>query len=198
MIDRGVARRYAEAFVNALQNSKRLEAGLKELQDIAKSYEESSDLQKFLGSPEIAAEEKERLLNRIWSDDSEITSGAATSSGSHAVGPETMALLKLLLEWDRVDHLPAIAEEAVVVAEQRQGIVRGQVITARPISSAETELVAKAVGSLIGKKVVLERAVDPEILGGVRVTVGTTLLDSSVQTLLEDVRNQLKAVKVNS
>ena len=169
-----------------------------ELQGVAKTYAGSDDLQKFLGSPEIAAEEKERLLNRIWSDDSEITSGAATSSGSHAVGPEIMALLKLLLEWDRVDHLPAIAEEAVVVAEQRQGIVRGQVITARPISSAETELVAKAVGSLIGKKVVLERAVDPEILGGVRVTVGTTLLDSSVQTLLEDVRNQLKAVKVNS
>ena len=181
MIDRGVARRYAEAFVNTLENSKRLAPGLAELQGVAKTYVGSYDLQKFLGSPEIAEEEKERLLAKIWSD---------------AVGPETMALLKLLLEWDRVDHLPAIAEEVVVVAEQRQGIVRGQVITARPISSAETQLVAKAVGSLIRKKVVLERAVDPKILGGVRVTVGTTLLDSSVQTLLEDVRNQLKAVKV--
>ena len=183
MIDRAVARRYAEAFVNTLQNSKRLEAGLAELKGIAKVYAESYDLQKFLGSPEIAPEEKERLLNRIWSD---------------AVGPEMLALLKLLLEWDRMDHLPAIAEEALVVAEQRQGILRGQVITARPISAAETDVMAKAVGQLLGKKVILERAVDPKILGGARVTVGTTLLDNSVQTLLEEVRNQLKAVKVNS
>ena len=191
MIDRAVARRYAEAFVGALQNSKRLEAGtsaglsagLVELKGIAKAYADSYDLQKFLGSPEIAPEEKEKLLSRIWSED---------------VGQEVTALLKLLLEWDRVDHLPAIAEEALVVAEQRQGIVRGQVITARAISAAETDVIAKAIGQLIGKKVILERAVDPKILGGARVTVGTTLLDSSVQTLLEDVRNQLKAVKVNS
>ncbi len=183
MIDRAVARRYADAFVGALQNSKRLDAGLMELKGIAKAYVDSDDLQKFLGSPEIAPQEKEKLLSRIWSDD---------------VGQEVTALLKLLLEWDRVDHLPAIAEEALVVAEQRQGIVRGQVITARAISAAETDVIAKAIGQLLGKKVILERAVDPKILGGARVRVGTTLLDSSVQTLLEDVRNQLKAVKVSS
>lgn len=181
MIDRAVAHRYAEAFVNVLQNSKRLENGLSELKGIAQAYAESNDLQKFLGSPEIAPEDKERVLGRVWGD---------------AAEPEAMALLKLVLGWDRVDHLPAIAEEAVSVAEQRQGLLRGRVITARAISSAETEVLAKVVGQLIGKKVVLERAVDPKILGGVRVSVGTTLLDSSVQTLLEDVRNQLKAVKV--
>ncbi len=197
MVDRAVAHRYAEAFVNALddseitsgaasssgsQNSKRLETGLKELKRIAQTYVDSQDLQRFLGSPEIAQEDKERLLGRLWSD---------------AVAPEVMALLKLLLGWDRVDHLPVISEEAISVAEQRQGLLRGQVITARPISSAETEVLAEAVGQLVGKKVVLERAVDPKILGGVRVSVGTTLLDSSVQTLLEDVRSQLKAVKVS-
>ncbi len=190
MADQAVARRYAEAFVNALQAAgrpeeglaARLEGGLEELGAVAKVYAGSKDLQRFLGSPEIAPEDKRRVLARVWSE---------------AIGEQTTGMLDLLIRWDRMEHLPAIFEEAKGVAEERQGVLRGQVITARPISSAEAEGLAKAVGrALKGKRVILERRVDPALLGGVQVTVGSTLLDASVRSFLAEVREQLKSAKV--
>ena len=181
MADRAVARRYAQAFVNVLEISRRVEPGLEGLQRVSHSYSQSRDFQRFLGSPEIAPGEKEELVTKIFSD---------------LVGPDGMGLLNLLLQWDRIDHLPLIMEEATAEAELRRGILRGWVTTARPISAKETEILAKAVGDRLGKHVLLERQVDPQLIGGVRVRVGTTVLDGSVQTLLKEVRQKLLEVKI--
>lgn len=182
MADRAAARRYAEAFVRAAEKGHRLEQGLEDLKGIAQTYEQSKPLRRFLGSPEIAPEEKEELTRKLWAE---------------AAQEETMALISLLLKRDRVEELPILAEEAVAVAEERQGILRGEVTTAHAISSAETDRLGAAVGKALGKKVLLERKVDPAILGGVRVRVGSTLLDHSVRTLLGEVRQQLINAKVN-
>lgn len=182
MAERAIARRYAEAFVQTSEASGRLEENLQDLQAIARTYEQSIALRRFLGSPEIGPEEKTQLTHRLWAD---------------SAREETVAFLKLLLKKERVDHLPLMAEEAVAVAEARQGILRGEVTTAHPISLAETGRLAGAVGQALRKKVILERRVDPKVLGGVRVKVGTTLLDGSVRARLEQVRRQLKRVKVN-
>lgn len=182
MVDRTVSHRYAEAFVNSLGTNGRLAAGLEELDKISRLYEESKDLQRFLGSPEISPADKERTLDKAF------------ASG---VGPETMGLLRLLLKKDRVDQLPGINEEAKSVSEARQGLVRGHVATAHPISAAETDRLAQAVGNALGKKVILERQVDPSLIAGVKVSVGSTLLDGSVRSQLNKVREQLMSAKVN-
>ena len=182
MVDRTVARRYAEAFVNALEASGRLETGLGELDQIGRVYGQSRPLRRFLGSPEIGPGEKERLLDRV------LAAGCS---------PETRGLLRLLLKKGRMEQLPAVHDEAKEVSERRQGVVRGFVATAHPVSSGETDRLAQAVGKAMGKRVILERQVDPSLIGGVRVTVGSTLLDGSVRTQLEKVREQLKAAKVN-
>ena len=183
MVDRAVARRYAEAFVNELEAARGVEAGLEELRNVAQVYSGSKEFQRFLGSPEIGPEEKQRTLDRALSD------GAS---------PETMALLQLLLRWDRMEQLPAVAEAALSISEARQGVLRGQVTTAHPISSAETERLAQAVGKAVGKRVILERQLDPRLIGGVSVAVGGVLLDGSVRAQLKRVQEQLKAAKVNS
>lgn len=183
MVDRTVARRYAEAFVNTLEKAGRLEPGLEELDRIAGIYSGSKDLRRFLGSPEIGPEEKERLLDRALAE---------------SASAETMSLLRLLLKKDRVEHLPAVHEEAKTVSEQRRGVVRGRMTTAHAVSSAETQRLAQAVGLALGRQVILERQVDPSLIGGARVVVGSALLDGSVRSQLENLREQLKSAKVNS
>ena len=182
MPDRAVARRYAEAFVRIAESSRRLEQGLEDLKGIAQTYRQSQPLRRFLGSPEISPEEKERLTERLWAETAQ---------------EETMALIRLLLRKERVEELPVLAEEAAAVAEERQGILHGEVTTAHAISSAETDRLGAAVGKVLGKKVLLERKVDPDILGGVRIRVGSALLDHSVRTLLGEIREHLINAKVN-
>lgn len=183
VMDSAVARRYAEALVNALESNHRIEAGLKELEWAAGVYSGSKDLERFLGSPEIGEGEKRRLLSRLLSD---------------TIGPEVMSLIHLLLRWDRIEQLPAVAIQAKDIAEIRQGVAHGTVTTAHPISSVETEKLAQAAGSLLKKRVILERQVDAGLLGGVRIAVGTVLLDGSVQSRLKELREELKAAKVTS
>lgn len=106
-----------------------------------------------------------------------------------------MGLLHLLLRWDRVDHLPLIAREAKILAESRQGILRGIVTTAHAISSSELGALSQGLGKLLGKQVVLERQLDPALMGGLRVCVGSLLLDASVERLLQQVRRHLLQTK---
>lgn len=181
MLEWTAARRYAEAFVNVLPGSQAPRA-LEDLKRAAAAYADCRDLRRFLGSPEIAPEQKRKLLERIW-------------SGS--VEARVLELLKLLLRRDRMEDLPAVAESAAAVWEARQGVVRGRAVTAHPISDAETQAVARALSARLGKRVVLERSVDPAVLGGIRVQVGTTLVDGSVVRQLNDLREELKSVKVN-
>ena len=111
MIDRAVARRYAEAFVNRLEASHQVEPGLEELRGIAQVYAISKEFQRFMGSPEIGPEEKQQMLDRVLSQDA---------------SPETMALLQLLLRRDRMEQLPGVSEEAVSISEARQGSCAGR------------------------------------------------------------------------
>ncbi len=176
-----VARRYAEAFVNTLEASNRLDAGLEELKSVSAIYSSSKQFQRFLGSPEIGTEDKTRVLGQVCAE---------------SVGTEIEALLDLLLRWDRIDQLPVVYSQAVNEVELRRGIYRGTVTTAHPVSSAEVERLNQAVGKALGKKVILERQVNPSLLGGAQIAIGTNLLDGSVSSRLKELSRQLKGIKV--
>jgi len=188
-----VAQRYAEAFVGtlisgckgalSLSSSERLKAGLEELKVTAETYTASRALRRFLDSPEIALKEKAGLFKKVWSE---------------GIGVETQQLLGLLLKRRRIDHLPEIAEEAIRISQACQGTLRGEVTTAHPISNAETDAIAKGLTKHLRTEVVLERSIEREILGGVRVRIGTTLLDGSIQRRLNDLREHLKSIKVKA
>jgi F-type H+-transporting ATPase subunit delta len=172
-VDRSVARRYAEAFVNVAERSGRLDEYLEELKGVAKVYEESKALARFIGSPEIDLLPKQELIDRVWGE---------------AVGEAVIALLKLILDRERFNHLPAIVEEAERLRDERFGVMKGTVFTAHPIAASEMEAIAQAMGRWLKKQVVLERKVDPSLLGGAQVVLGSLNLDGSVRGSLERLR----------
>jgi len=180
--DPAAAQRYAEAFVNLLEKQGRLAEGLQGLGRVADVAAASADLRRFLGSPRIPGDRKLALLKKVF---------------AASISPEIEGLLDLLIRWGRIDQLEEVARQAVEIAEAHRGVTRGTVTTAHPISSRETEAVAQAVGRRLGRQVVLERAVDPALLGGVQVAVGTVLFDGSLRRRLEDVSKELKQAKVS-
>lgn len=74
---------------------------------------------------------------------------------------------------------------------EENGAAEGYVETARPIGDGELGQLAEAVGKRIGKTVTLENRVQPELMGGMRVVVGSRMLDRSFSGHLESMRKRM-------
>ena len=77
------------------------------------------------------------------------------------------------------------------LADAHTGRVRARVTSAEPLTAAAADRVRRALEERTGKKVIVETAVDPSLIGGVVAQVGDLVLDGSVRTQLADLRSKL-------
>jgi F-type H+-transporting ATPase subunit delta len=114
------------------------------------------------------------------------------------LSPWTVRFLHLLLEKRRLEvlrHLPAAFHQRALAA---RGAVEGVVSSARELDAAEVAEIARALGGLLGKQVLLASRLEPELLAGVRVRVGNHMLDGSAAGRLAGLRQQLSAVSLGN
>lgn len=104
-----------------------------------------------------------------------------------------MNFLKVIVQKDRFDCLPAVAVAAQQMHDQMSGKIQATLITAEKVDKKNRAEIAEQLSKKLGKEVELNAEVDPSIIGGVVVRVGDTVYDSSVAGQLEQVR--AKAMK---
>lgn len=107
--------------------------------------------------------------------------------------PETRNLLRLLIEHRRTAEMPDIRREFNGMADEAQGIVDATLITAVPLSDADLRRYEQELAKALGRKVRLEHQRDPGLIGGATIQVGDRLIDGSVRTQLERLRQRLAA-----
>jgi F-type H+-transporting ATPase subunit delta len=172
-----VARRYARALFGIGVDAGKFEQLGQEIDDFAALLEESPELRQALENPVFQPSEKravlEKLLPRI------------------APTPEVQRFVLLLLERRRIVLLPAIARAYRDMTDAHLGRVRAQVTSAEPLAQPVLDRVRRSLEQRTGKQVIVETAVDPELLGGVVARVGDLVLDGSVRTQLQDLRAKL-------
>ena len=78
------------------------------------------------------------------------------------------------------------------LADVELGRLRAKVTSAVPLDDAAVDAIAEKLSAATQKKVLVERAIDPAILGGVVAQVGSVVYDGSIRTQLEDLRSTLK------
>lgn len=171
---RGAAKRYAQAVLSLAKERGTLDAwhdDLGRLSDLMSDPAAAS----YFASPNVTEAQKLSAFDQVLAEGR----------------PEARNLVRLLLERDRLDDLPAIAElfEAGVRAER--GIVLAQVTTAEPLSPDEQTLVRDRLTAMTGKQVELQLQVDPEIIGGIIARIGDVLVDGSVISQLRRLRARL-------
>lgn len=105
--------------------------------------------------------------------------------------PVTASFVRLLFDRGRQEVLVGMPEAFRRRILQAEGTVEGVVEAAHELGDAERESLAAALGRRLGKRVVLESRVNPELIGGVRVVVGSRMIDFSVQGRLEALRRKL-------
>jgi F-type H+-transporting ATPase subunit delta len=178
MIMGSIARRYAKALFGLAVDTGRVEAWATSLLSLKEAVESSPDLRDVLSNPVYSKDQRRAIVEKL---------AAALS-----LDAEPRSLLLLLGDRNRLSYLSAMVDTFRDLADQHLGRVRARVTSAVKLDDAAAQAIADKLSQSTKMKVLLEREVDPAILGGAVAQVGSLVYDGSVRTQLEDLRQQLK------
>jgi F-type H+-transporting ATPase subunit delta len=176
-----VGARYAQALFDlaaeAGPGGEALVAVEGDLKGLEAARAENADFRRFLASPAYGHEAK----------------GAALAAIGKAAGvaPLTAKFLGLLAKNGRASALPAVTKAFLALAAKRRGAVAAEVVSAVPLTEAQSAGVAAALRQALGKDPELAVRVDPAILGGLKVRVGSRLYDASLKSRLDTLKYAL-------
>jgi F-type H+-transporting ATPase subunit delta len=174
----GLAGRYANAVFELAQDQGAVDAVSADLASLRRAMETSPDLRRLVRSPLFDAEDQARALKAILEQ-----------MGANAL---SVKFVLLLAEKRRLFALTQIiaAYEHLVAASR--GETEAEVIAARALSDGEITELKSVLKSRLGKEPRLHSKIDPTLLGGLVVKVGSRMIDSSLRTKLDGLRAAMK------
>lgn len=178
MRNQAIAKRYAKAIFEVAVEENRVDDYRQELEQVLALFREVPDFEKVLVNPIYPEDVKLSTVSRV----AEIT----------GMSPITYRFLRLLVEKQRVRFFSDIVSYYRKLQDERENIARAQVTAAVDLDEATLDLIAEALGKVVGKKVVIEFKKDPELIGGVVARVGDLVWDGSVRTQLKKIKETLK------
>ncbi len=174
MSDVKIARRYAKALEELCAEAKNHAVIAKQLETFARTYGSSEQLQSVLASPVVPLEDKRQILVKLFS--------------KFLFAPTTRNFLLMLLDRGRIEEVEAVSKAFNERLDALSNRVRAEVVSAAPLDRADLNRIQVALQRLTGATVVLEAKVDQSLIGGVVTRIGTLVLDGSVRTRLESLR----------
>lgn len=175
-----IARPYASALFDLAREENQLASVETALSDVSRLMGESEDFSRLLRSPAIRAEDKAKALETIL----------ARSSTNALVAN----VLRLVARNGRLFALEEIIKRFRELAAAERGEVTAEVTSASALSSAQAEALRSTLSARVGKAVSLDQRVDPSLIGGLQVKVGSQLIDSSLKTKLAAMKIAMKEV----
>ena len=167
-------KRYARAVFELALESNELDRWQQDLQTLATLVADDG-FRNVMENPKVKAEDKDHLVQE------------ALGTGN----PLALNLARLLVSRGIISIAGQIAEEYQRLLDEHHGVMKADVITAVPLEDADKVKLAGDIGEMVGKKIDLAAAVEPEILGGIIARVGGKLLDGSTRSRLAQLKRQL-------
>jgi ATP synthase F1 delta subunit len=166
---------YARSLFQVAQEQDKLDAIRDQLVEFADALSQSREMQQFFFSPYFSTKEKEEGLEKV-------VSGAEDAM---------LNFLKLLIENHRMPLLFRVRAEFDELWEQENKLLPVQVTSAVELDKRTVKQIGDRISEQTDRKVDLSSRVDPEILGGIVVRVGNSVLDASIRNRLEQLRKQV-------
>lgn len=168
------SRRYSQAVFEIALEKQELDSWQSDLKKIA-SLSEDATFIALLQSPRLRFEDKAKLLAELLSD----------------INPLALNLVYLLVARGRLDTAGEIADEYQQLLDSYRGIAQAEVTTAMPLSDEDRLKLARRLGAIVGKEVVLKSEVDSGLIGGIVVRIGGKLVDGSTHSQLQTLKREL-------
>ena len=172
---------YARALLEIAQAKGEGDAFADQLAEFANALEGDRQLRVFFESPKIAPSDKKSVLEK--------------SLGSQ-LAPEVFNLLRLLIDKGRQDLFIEIADTFEELLDEARGRHHVEIISSQPLSEGAKNNLVALLQSRLGGEIIPEESTDPEMLGGMVVRIGDTVVDGSLRTKLKHVREAMAAPRL--
>jgi ATP synthase F1 delta subunit len=170
-----IATVYARSLFEAAQDADKLDAVRDQLGEIADAIDGDRDMQVFFFSPSLSSEEKKEGLRKVIEGADELV----------------MNFLELLIENHRMTVLFKIRREFEALWDEENKLLPVQITSAVELDDKTVKQIGDQIADQTGRKVELSADVDPDVLGGLVVRAGNTVLDASVRRRLETLRREV-------
>jgi F-type H+-transporting ATPase subunit delta len=176
---RSIAQHYADALADVAISQKNAETVSRELRDFVALTRESAQLGILLGSPAVSRANKHAVAQALV---------------DRMKASRTLRnFLFVVIDKRRMMLLPEIQQAFEAQLDERQGVARADVISARNLKEGEKKQLRAVLERLSGRHVEARYDLDPALIGGAIVRVGSTIYDGSVRTRLERLRARLES-----
>jgi F-type H+-transporting ATPase subunit delta len=177
-IQASLAGRYALALFELARESNALETVAGSLATLKRAIAESTDLRALLASPLIARTAAIRAI--------------AAVAGALELDATTTRMLGVLAQNRRLTQLGAVIRAFETLHSAHKGETRAEVTSAFALTKTQQTALAKQLKARTGRDMALDLAVDPRIMGGLVVKLGSQMIDSSIRTKLNTLAQAMK------
>lgn len=176
----GIADRYAGALFELCTSAAKMKAAEKDLNGLEKALAESSDFTRLIKSPVFSSDDQIKAVDAILK--------------KAKMGDLTANFIRVVASNRRLFVLPTMIDSFRDMVAESRGEVAGDVTSAKKLTAEQRKELKAALKAKIGKDVTLNEIVDPSILGGLIVKVGSRMIDTSIRTKLNSLKTMMKEV----
>lgn len=179
-ISAGIAERYATAVFELAREDGALPSLEKDVEALEGALDASADLRTMIASPLFSRSEQ----------------GAAIAALADQMGLTQLLAhaLSLMASKRRLFVLPQMVSQLEAMIAEEKGEMTAEVKSAKALTKAQAEKLAATIKASVGKDVKLKTAVEPALIGGLVVKVGSKMIDNSIRSKLDALKNSMKEV----
>ena len=170
-----IAQVYARSLFEVAQERDKIDVVREQLGQVADAIADNRELQTFFFSPYFSTEEKKEGLDKAVTDADETVRN----------------FLALLLDNHRMPAIFRVRREYDRLWEDAHDLLPVEITSAVALDPSVAERIGDEIGRQTGRTVELTSTVDPEVIGGIVLRVGNSILDASIRTRLENLRKQV-------
>ena len=173
-----LAGRYASALFDLARDERQIDAVSRSLSGLRGALAESTDLKALVASP---------LVNRA-----NAAKALAAITPSLGLDPLTANFVGVVARNGRLRQLPDVIRIFEMLAAEHRGETTAEVTSARPLADDQVAALKLQLGARVGRDIRIDARVDPSILGGIVVRLGSQMIDASIRTKLNTLATAMK------
>jgi F-type H+-transporting ATPase subunit delta len=177
----GLAERYAVALFDLADERKALDEVADDLKSLRAMLRDSGDFRRLIRSPVLSREAQGKAIGALAAD--------------AKLSPLTRNFLGLLAQNRRLFALPDMIAGYLNRLAEKRGEVTAHVVAAQDLSPQQREAVNEQLRKAVGRKVAIDLEIDPSLLGGLVVRVGSRMVDASLRSKLNRLQLAMKGVQ---